>query len=72
VGPGAKQREYLEQLTLVARAISLCPDIRSLHSIGMQRKLHWLRMSDDDRGACNSMVTSPAPGVDRNAACGTV
>jgi hypothetical protein len=72
VGPGAKRREYLEQLTLVARAISLRPDIRSLRSIGVQWKLHWLRTSDDDRGACNSMVMLPASGVDRHAACGMV
>jgi hypothetical protein len=72
MGPGARRREYLEQLTLVARAISLRPDIRSLRSIGMQRKLHWLRTSDDDHGACNSMVTPPIPGVDRHASCGVV
>jgi hypothetical protein len=72
VGPGAKQREYLEQLTLLARAISLRPDIRSLRIIGVQWKLHWLRKSDDDRGTCNSMVMLPAPGVDRHAACGVV
>jgi hypothetical protein len=56
----------------VASAISLCLDIRSLRSIGMQWKLHWLRTSDDDRGTCNSMVMLPAPGVDRHAACGMV
>jgi hypothetical protein len=72
VGPGAKRREYLEQLTLVARAISLHPDIRSLRSIDVQWKLRWLRTSDDGRGACNSMVTLPAQGVDRHAACGVV
>jgi hypothetical protein len=56
----------------VAGAISLRPDIRSLRSIGVQRKLHWPRTSDDDCGACNSMVVPPILGVDRHAACGMV
>jgi hypothetical protein len=72
VGSEAKRREYLEQLTLVARAISLRPDNRSLRSIGVQRKLHWIRTSDDDRGACNSIVTPPALGVDKHTTCGMV
>jgi hypothetical protein len=57
---------------LVTRAISLCPDIRGLRSIGVQGKLLWPRTSDDDRGACGSMVVSPATGMDRHAACGMV
>ena len=57
---------------LVASAISLRPDIRSARSIGVQRKLPWQRTSDDDRGACGSMVVPSATGMDRHAACGMV
>jgi hypothetical protein len=57
---------------LVASAISLCPDIRGLRSIGVQGKLPCPCMSDDDRGACDSMVGPPTMGMDRHAACGMV
>ena len=61
---------YLEQLMLVASAISLCPDIYGLCSIGVQRKLPWQRTSDDERGARDSMGVLPASGMDKHAACG--
>ena len=54
---------------LVASAISLCPDIRSLCSIGVQRKLYWQRMSDDEHSVCRSTGVLPANGMDRHAAC---
>jgi hypothetical protein len=54
---------------LVASAISLRPDIRSLRSIGMQRKLHWQRMSDDEHSVCRSSSVLSAIGVDGHAAC---
>jgi hypothetical protein len=57
---------------LVAKAISLRPDIRGLHSIGVQRKLPWQCTSHDDRGACGSTDVPPATGMDRHAACGMV
>jgi hypothetical protein len=38
----------------VASAISLCPDIRGLRSIGVQRKLPWQRTSDDEHSVCHS------------------
>ena len=41
---------------LVASAISLRPDIRSLRSIGVQRKLHWQRMSDDEHSVCRTLA----------------
>jgi hypothetical protein len=57
---------------LVASAISLCPDIHGLRSIGVQRKPPWRRTGDDDRGACDSMAMPPATGMDKHAACGMV
>jgi hypothetical protein len=39
---------------LVASAISLRPDIRNLRSIGVQRKLHWQRTSDDEHSVPES------------------
>jgi hypothetical protein len=39
---------------LIARATSLRPDIHSLRSIGVQRKLHWQRTSDDEH--CHTRV----------------
>jgi hypothetical protein len=54
---------------LVASAISLRPDIRNAHSIGVQGKLPWPRMSDDEHSACRSMGALPASGMDRHAAC---
>jgi hypothetical protein len=53
----------------VASAISLCPDICSLHSIGVQRKLHWQRISDDGHSAPRSTGILFANGMDRHAAC---
>jgi hypothetical protein len=55
---------------LVASAISLCPDIRSLHSIGVQRKFPWQHTSDDEHSALRSTGVLPANGMDRHAACG--
>jgi hypothetical protein len=54
---------------LVASAISLCPDIRNLRSIGVQRKLHWQRTSDDEHNVCRSTGVLPATGADEHAAC---
>jgi hypothetical protein len=49
---------------LVARAISLRPDIRNLRSIGVQRNLHWRRTR-----VCRSAGVLPATGADGHAAC---
>jgi hypothetical protein len=57
---------------LVASAISLYPDIRSLRSIVVQRKLPWQRTSDDDHGTCDSMDVPSTTRMDRHAACGMV
>jgi hypothetical protein len=54
---------------LVASAISLCPDIRGPRSIGVQRKLPWLRTSDDEHSVCRSTGVLSATGVDGHAAC---
>jgi hypothetical protein len=54
---------------LVASAISLRPDIRSLPSIGVHRKLHWQRTSDDEHSVCRSTGILPANGMDRHAFC---
>jgi hypothetical protein len=43
-----------------------------LRSIVVLRKLAWRRTSDDDRGACGSMVVPPTMGMDRHTACGMV
>jgi hypothetical protein len=63
--------QYLEQLILVASAISLRPDIRGLRSIGVQRKLPWQRTSDDEHSVCHNTVVLPTTGMDRHAACRT-
>jgi hypothetical protein len=55
---------------LLANAISLCPDICGLRSIGVQRKLPWKRTSDDEHSALRSAGILPANGMDRHAACG--
>jgi hypothetical protein len=47
---------------LVARASSLRPDIRGLHSISVQRKLPWQRTSDDEHIALRSTGALPANG----------
>jgi hypothetical protein len=49
---------------LVASAIFLRPDIRSLRSIGVQRKLHWQRSSDDEHSVCRNTGVLPATGVE--------
>ena len=54
---------------LIASAISLRPDIRSLRSIGVQRKLHWQHTSDDEHNVRRSTGVLPANGMDRHAAC---
>jgi hypothetical protein len=54
---------------LVASAISLCPDICGLRSIGVQRKLSWQRTSDDEHSALRSTGVLPANRMDRHAAC---
>jgi hypothetical protein len=61
--------QYLEQLILVASAISLCPDIRGQRSIGVQRKLPWQHTSDDEHSVCRSTVVLSATGMDKHAAC---
>jgi hypothetical protein len=53
---------------LIARAIPLRPDNRSLRSIGVQRKLHWQRTSDDEHSVCRNVGVLPANGMDRHAA----
>jgi hypothetical protein len=53
---------------LVARAISLHPDIRGLRSIGVQRKLPWRRTSDDEHSVCCSVGVLPATRADGHAA----
>jgi hypothetical protein len=62
---------YLEQLMLVASAISLRPDIRSLCSIDVQQKPSWQRVSDDEHSPRHSTSVLPASGTDRHAACET-
>jgi hypothetical protein len=54
---------------LVASAISLHPDIRSLRSIGVQGKLPWQRISDDGHSAPRSTDVLFDNGLDRHAAC---
>jgi hypothetical protein len=54
---------------LVVSAFSLRPDIRSLHSIGVQRKLHWQRMSDAELSVCRSTGVLPTTGADGHATC---
>jgi hypothetical protein len=54
---------------LVVSAISLCPDICGLRSIGVQRKLPWQRTSDAEHSVCRSMGVPPVNGKDRHAAC---
>jgi hypothetical protein len=53
---------------LVTSAISLRPDIHNLHSIGVQRKLHWQRTSDDEHSVCRSTGVLPATGANGHAA----
>jgi hypothetical protein len=53
---------------LVASVISLRPDIRSLRSIGVQRKLHWQRTSDGEQSVCRSTSALPSTGADGHAA----
>jgi hypothetical protein len=55
---------------LVASAISLRPDIHSLRSIGVQRKLHWQRTSDDGHSVCRSTGVLPANGMDKHTPAG--
>jgi hypothetical protein len=54
---------------LVTIAIFLRPDICGLRSIGVQRKLPWLHMSDDEHSVCRSTGVLYATGVDEHAAC---
>jgi hypothetical protein len=54
---------------LVTSAISLCPDIRRLRSIGVQRKLPWQRTSDDEHSVCRSTGVLHAIGMDAHDAC---
>jgi hypothetical protein len=54
---------------LVTSAISLCPDIHGLRSIGVQRKLPWQRTSDDEHSVYRSTGVPPANGKDRHVAC---
>jgi hypothetical protein len=54
---------------LVASAISLCPDICGLRSIGVQQKPPCT--SDDEYRALRSTGVLPAIGMDRHAACRT-
>jgi hypothetical protein len=52
---------------LVAGAISLCPDIRVLRSIGVQGKPPW-KHSDDGHSAPHSTGVLFCNGLDRHAA----
>jgi hypothetical protein len=54
---------------LVTSAISLRPVIRSLRSIGVQRKFHWQHTSDDEHSVCRSTGVLPATGADWHVAC---
>jgi hypothetical protein len=54
---------------LVASAIFLHPNIHSLRSIGVRRKLHWQRTSDDEHSVCRNAGVLPAKGMDRHVAC---
>jgi hypothetical protein len=54
---------------LVASAVSLRPDIRSLCSIGVQQKFPWHRTSDDEHNVLRSTGVLPANGMDKHAAC---
>jgi hypothetical protein len=54
---------------LVASAISLCPDIYGLCSIGVQRKFPWQRTSDGEHSAPRSTGVLPANGMARHTAC---
>jgi hypothetical protein len=54
---------------LDAKSNSLHPDIRSLRSIGVQRKLHWQRTSDNEHSVCRSTGVLPATGADGHGAC---
>ena len=54
---------------LVASVIFLRPDIRSLRSIGVQRKLHWQRTSDDGHSVYRSTGVLSANRMDRHATC---
>jgi hypothetical protein len=56
---------------LVASAISLCPNIYGLRSIGVQWKLPWQHTSDDEHSALRSTGVLPANGMDRHATYGT-
>jgi hypothetical protein len=52
---------------LVAGAISLRPDIRDPHSVGVQGKLPWLRTSVDGHSVpCSTGILFR---LDRHAAC---
>jgi hypothetical protein len=53
---------------LVASAISLRPDICSLRSIGVERKLHWQHTSDDEHSVCRNTGVLSATGVDGHVA----
>jgi hypothetical protein len=53
----------------VAGAISLRPDIRDLHSFGVQGKSPWQHTSDDGHNAPHSTAVLFGNGLDRHAAC---
>jgi hypothetical protein len=53
----------------VAGAIFLRPDIRDPHSIGVQGKLPWQRISDDGHSPPHSTGVLFDNGLDRHAAC---
>jgi hypothetical protein len=52
---------------LVARAISLRPDIRNLRSIGVQGKPPWQRTTDGGHSAPRSTGVLFGNGLDRHA-----
>jgi hypothetical protein len=53
----------------VAGAIFLRPDIHDLRSIGVQGKLPWQRISDEEHNAPRSTGVLFDNGLDRHAAC---
>jgi hypothetical protein len=53
----------------VARAIFLRPDNRDLCSIGVQGKLPWQRICDDEHSAPRSTGILFVNGLDRHTAC---
>jgi hypothetical protein len=62
-------RNITDVILGVGGAIFLRPDTRDLRSIGMQGKLPWQRISDDEHSAPRSTGVLFDNGLDRHAAC---